>query len=153
MKKVDITSGIQISKDIDTVFEYLADYSKEPQWRSEVKYVSMSTDVVRKGTLVKEDTFLSKKVPSHISMLKCTDYEKNKHAIFETNDENTFYQKKMRYVEAAGSNKTKVTYRLQFDVAIVKYGLGYALPEFIVQLYTKMLMKKYLKVLKIILEK
>ncbi|CAN5758130.1 hypothetical protein BH11BAC3_BH11BAC3_11790 [soil metagenome] len=152
MKKIDITSGILISKDIETVFEYLADYSKEPLWRNEVKNVYMDTDVVMKGTLVKEDAFLSKKIPSYISTFVCTGYEKNKHAIFETTGENTFYQKKMRYVEAAEANKTNVTYRLQFDVAIVKYSLGFALPKFIIDAYTKMLMKKYLKVLKNILE-
>lgn len=152
MKKIDVTSSILISKDIETVFEYLADYSKEPLWRNEVKNVSMSTDIVKKGTMIREDTFLSKKIPSHTSVLVCTGYEKNKHAIFETTAENTFYQKKMRYVEAEGTNKTKVTYRLQFDVAIVKYSMGFALPAFIVDLYTKMLMKKYLKILKNILE-
>jgi hypothetical protein len=45
-----------------------------------------------------------------------------------------------------------VTYRLQFDPAVVKHGLGFGLPRFMVHFYTKSTMKKYLAALKGILE-
>lgn len=71
----------------------------------------------------------------------------------ETTPQNKFWSKNTRLVEPSSNKKTQVTYRLQFDRNIVKYRLGFSLPKFLIYFYTKSTMKKYLAVLKSILEK
>ena len=152
MKKIELTHSIIISQDYKTVFEYVANYAHDALWRKEINRVEIDTAQVGKGTQIKEESLLSKKVPNHINLLQCTDFQEYKAITSETTNQSMFWVKNTRAVEPLGTNQTKLTYYIAFDTAIVKNGIGFSLPTFILHFYTKQTMKKYLKVLKKILE-
>jgi hypothetical protein len=59
---------------------------------------------------------------------------KTNKVVYETVPQSKFYLKSIRQVEAVSLNETKVTYTVVFDKGIVKQGLGFNLPTFIVNL-------------------
>ncbi len=152
MIQIDISSTIIISTNYKKVFEYVSNYSNDVFWRKEINAVKINTESVEKNTLIIEDSFLSKKTPNYISKLKCIEFQKYELIISETIFDNSFWAKNTRIVEVLPNGSTKLTYRVQFDINIVKHGLGFSLPKFIVNFYTKSTMNKYLSVLKNILE-
>lgn len=153
MKQIQISSNIIIKKDRQTVFEYLSHYPHDTVWRDEIKHIEMSTPMVEVGTRITETAYLSPKVPAHQNLLKCIDFQRNATITSETIAESMFWQKNTRSVESLPDGTTKVTYSIAFDTQIVRYGIGFGLPAFILSFYTKQTMKKYLKVLKRTLEK
>lgn len=80
--------------------------------------------------------------------LKCVKFDKNKLAIFETHDNAQFYLRSQRQVKAISENTTEIIYTLDFDIGLVKYALGFALPKFIVSFKADRDIKKYLRQLK-----
>jgi|ERR1035437_6433516 hypothetical protein len=152
-KLIDITGNIIINKDCETVFDYFSNYTNDKFWRKVIHETKINTDHIEKNSIITENSFLSRRIPNYITTFKCIDFQPDKLIICETTAENTFWSKNTRYVEALTGNITKVTYRFQLDINIVKHGLGFRLPTFLVYLHTKLEMKKYLSALKRILEK
>lgn len=137
-----------INKASHLVFDYFADFTKDPQWRKEINKTETSSRPIGVGTTIIENSFLSGKVPNYISTLTCTALDPGKLIISESVPTNMFWAKSTREVEHVTDNTCTITYRLQFDMDIVKHGLGIALPKFFVTFYTKQTMKKYMKQLK-----
>lgn len=54
--------------------------------------------------------------------------------------------------EPVAANESRVTYSIEFDKSIVKHGLGFGLPTFMISMVARTDMKKYLQKLKGILE-
>ena len=152
MQPIDATATIEIARNAQVVFDYLANYANDPRWRAEIQDVQLSTPSVRERTQIMEISFLSKKVPRHVSVLQCVARQPGRAITSETAAGSPFWSRNTREVETLPGDRTRVTYRLQFDPAVVKHGLGFALPRFVVRFYTKATMKKYLAVLKSILE-
>ncbi|QMU29505.1 SRPBCC family protein [Adhaeribacter radiodurans] len=150
---IDLTATIKISKSPAKVFAYLSNYTNDSLWRKEINWVKLNTGTIAKETVITEESFLSRRVPNYVSTLQCTDIQNNRLITSETIPGNPFWAKNTRMVEPLPSNFTKVTYQLQFDRNIVKHGLGFNLPKFLVNFYTRSTMKKYLAVLKKNLEK
>jgi uncharacterized membrane protein len=151
-KPIDVTATIEIARDARTVFDYLANYTNDPRWRAEIQDVQLSTPSVREKTEVTEVSFLSKKVPRHVSVLQCVALAPGRSIASEATAASPFWLRNVREVEPLPGNRTRVVYRLQFDPAVVKHGLGFGLPRFVVHFYTKATMQKYLAALKRILE-
>ena len=74
---------------------------------------------------------MSKKVPDHLLVLTCVQFEKNKLAIFETFPENVFYLGSKRAVSGISEQTTEFVCTMTFDISIVSYALGFALTKFI----------------------
>ncbi|MCX6189374.1 MAG: hypothetical protein NTW54_07210, partial [Bacteroidetes bacterium] len=53
-----------------------------------------------------------------------------------------------RQVKSISDNTTEIIYTLEFDIGLVKYALGFALPKFIISLKADSDIKKYLRQLK-----
>ena len=153
MKPIDVTATIEIAESTPKVFDFLANYTNDPRWRAEIKDVQLSTPAIKEKTVITEVSFLSKKVPKHVSVLQCVTLQPGRLVTSETTADSPFWSRNTRSVEPLAGDRTQVTYRLQFDPAVVKHGLGFGLPRFVVHLYTKATMKKYLAALKILLEK
>jgi len=85
-------------------------------------------------------------------VLKCIRYEKNKLVIFETTDEAEFYLKSYREVNVISDQITEIIYSVDFDARLVRYALGFSLPEFLIYLKANLDKFKYLKKLKIKIE-
>lgn len=145
---IDITSSIIISKNHKSVFDYFSNFENDKFWRQEVNDTNINTETMGVNTLITQGSFLSKKVPNHISKLKCTDFQPYQQIICETTDRNDYWLKTTRQTEPLSNDSTKVIYRIEFDGDVVKHGLGFSLPKIIVSFYTKLTMKKYLAVLK-----
>lgn len=153
MKPIRCNGNIIIKRDIKSVFDFISDYRNDPIWRKEINLTNISTDKMGLETLLTEDSFLSKRNSHYISYLKCTEFIPNKTVTCETTPDAKFWAKSSRTVETIDNNNTKVSYELEFDPAIVKFGIGFQLPHFLLNYYTKSVMKDYLAVLKKNLEK
>ena len=146
--QIDLTATVEVAADAPSVFAWISDYRNDPYWREEIKKVTLSTGSVERGSLITEVSFLSNRVPEYVSQLRCIAFSAGKSIVSETIPENKFWAKNSRSVEPLPGNRTRVTYRIQFDIAVVRHGLGFSLPAFFVKLYTRITMKKYLAVLK-----
>lgn len=147
-KQIDITGSIIINKNNSKVFAYFSNFFNDPMWRKEINETEIKNYPATINTIIKQDSFLSTKIPHLLIQYKCTEFVPDKMIVCETTSDNKFWQRNTRITEAISENSTKVIYRIQFDIDIVKYGLGFYLPTFLIKYYTRKTMKKYLKVLR-----
>ena len=151
-KKLIKTNGIiLVNRSVDWVFNFFANPSNDKLWRKEINQ-SILDGTLQLGVLVSEYSYLSKKVSNNLLELKCVQFDKNKIAVFETNENAQFYLRSERQLYAIADNKTEIKYTLAFDINLVKFALGFSLPKFIVSFKANSDMKKYLRQLKTKLE-
>jgi hypothetical protein len=143
--------SIIINKNVQTVFTFFANPSNDNLWRSEINKSTLDGPL-QVGVTINEYSNISKNVPNNLIELKCIQCEVNSLAIFETPDNAAFYLRSKRQVKAISDNATEVIYAIEFDINIVKYALGFALPKFLVSLKAAYDLKKYLVRLKTTLE-
>ena len=153
---IDITGTITVRQDAAAVFAYVADLRNDKHWRKEVNETrcpeAQPGTNPSEGCVMIEDSFLSKRVPHHVAALRCEEWRPNEHVIYQSLPDNPYFLKSYRTVTALGSSATRITYRIEFDEAIVKHGLGVGLPQFLVRYVAYADMKNYLKRLKSLLE-
>jgi hypothetical protein len=150
-KLIKIRGSILVNRSVDSVFNFFANPSNDKFWRSEINQSTLEGSL-QLGVLISEYSHLSKKVSNNLLELQCVQFDQNKIAVFETNEKSQFYQRSERQLNVISDNKTEIIYTLTFDINIVKFALGFALPKFIVSLKANSDMKKYLKQLKTKLE-
>ncbi|GGD80775.1 hypothetical protein GCM10011514_51130 [Emticicia aquatilis] len=148
---IKATNSIIIAKAIKSVFEFISNLENDKLWRKEINNTTMSSKP-QINALAIENSFLSKRVPNHILQLKCTEFSENKQVIYQTLPDSPFFLKSDRRVEFISFNETKVIYGIEFDKNIVRHGLGFTLPTFIINWVTKTDMQKYLTKLKAVIE-
>ena len=146
-KLVKTTGSILVNRNVDSVFNFFANPSNDKLWRKEINQSTLE-GTLQLGVSVFEYSYLSKKVSNNLLELKCTQFDKNKIAVFETHENAQFYEKSQRLVKVLSDNTTEITYTLDFDKDIVKYALGFSLPKFIISVKANSDMKKYLRQLK-----
>ncbi len=98
MQPIDVKATIQIARDAKTVFDYLANYTNDPRWRAEIQDVQLSTPSVREKTEITEVSFLSKKVPRHVSVLQCVALAPGRSVASETTAASPFWSRNTREV-------------------------------------------------------
>jgi hypothetical protein len=151
-KRLIRTAGtILVNKDIESAFNFFANPSNDHLWRKEINK-SILNGTLQLGTTISEYSYLSKKASNNLIELKCVQYDKYNLAVFETVANAQFYLRSQRQVKAISANQTQIIYKLNFDLDIVKFALGFSLPKFIVSLKAESDMKKYLRQLKTRLE-
>jgi hypothetical protein len=151
-KKLIKTNGkILVNRSVDWVFNFFANPSNDKLWRKEINQSTLD-GTLQLGVLVSEYSYLSKKVSNNLLELKCVQLDKNKIAVFETNENAQFYLRSERQLYAISDNKTEIKYTLAFDINLVKFALGFSLPKFIVSFKANSDIKKYLRQLKTKLE-
>ena len=151
-KNITVSSSIIINKDVHSVFSYVADLRLDKNWRKEINDTTLSTASPELSSIATESTFLSKKVPDNKIKLKCTIYQQDDLVVHESLPDEPLYLMNSRQVEPMPDNTTRLTYTIEFDTAIVKFGIGFNLPLFLLKYYTTQTMNKYLRQLKQILE-
>jgi hypothetical protein len=149
-KLIGIQGVVVIEKDIHTVFSMISNPSNDSKWRTEITE-SKTNGPVEIGTLVYEYSYLSKRAPHHLLVLKCTEYVPNRMVVFETGEDSGFYLRSRRTVNALSEHRTEVKYELEFDLELVKFALGFSLPKFLVRYKSQQDMRKYLNRLKSVL--
>ncbi len=143
-----VTKGeILINKNTSTVFAFIANLQNDSQWRSEINETTMN-GAAQLGVMVKESSFLSKRVPANVLALTCTQFTLNESITYTTVPSSPFYLQSIRKVETINNQSCKFIYEITFDKSIVKHALGFGLPGFIIYMVAKGDMKKYLKKLK-----
>lgn len=147
-KLIDVSHQQVINKESTIVFNYFSDFRNDKLWRKEINKTDIDTSIIQVNTKIVEHSYLSGKVPDYVSTLTCTDLQPGKLIVSESVSENMFWAKSTRIVEPINESKCRISYRIQFDIDIVKHGLGMALPKFFVSFYTKQTMKKYMNQLK-----
>ncbi|HEX2534980.1 MAG TPA: SRPBCC family protein [Chitinophagaceae bacterium] len=148
---IDITCTLRMERDSATVFRYLADLRLDARWRKEVHQTRIEPAEGRRMGVAVQDAYLSRRVPHHLTRLQCMHYEPGRCIAFETLPGSPFWQQTIRTVQPVPGGAL-VTYRLLFDAAVVRFGLGFPLPPFFIRWYTRTTMKRYLARLKTILE-
>lgn len=151
-KKLISTSGrILVNKDVASTFDFFANPANDSLWRTEINE-SVLDGPLQLGVTTAEYSYLSKRAANNLLQLKCVQFDKNSLAVFETSSEARFYLKSQRMVKAVSDEKTELVYKLDFDKSIIKFALGFSLPDFIVSWKAGSDMKKYLRQLKVQLE-
>jgi hypothetical protein len=150
-KLIKTSATIIVNKKVESVFDFFANPSNDHLWRTEINKSTLN-GTLQVGVTVSEYSYLSKKVPNNLVELTCVELVKNKLAIFETHHNAQFYIRSQRQVKAISEHLTEVIYTLDFDIGLVKYALGFALPKFIVSFKADSDIKKYLRQLKAKLE-
>ncbi|WP_435354943.1 hypothetical protein [Emticicia sp. SJ17W-69] len=148
---IQASAKININRDIKTVFDFISNLENDKLWRKEINSTSMSSKP-QINVIATEDSFLSKRVPNQILHLKCIDFLTEKQVIYQTLENSPFFLKSTRQVEFISPMQTNVNYSIEFDKSIVKHGIGFTLPTFIINWVTKTDMKKYLVKLKSVIE-
>jgi hypothetical protein len=87
-----------------------------------------------------------------VLQLKCIGFIQDQKIAYETLPHAQFYLLSVKQVETISENKCRVTYNIEFDKNIVKHGLGFGLPKFIIDIVVKRDINKYLKKLKAVIE-
>ncbi|RYD82865.1 MAG: hypothetical protein EOP53_02455 [Sphingobacteriales bacterium] len=148
---IEVNGTITISNKAKTIFDYISNLENDRFWRKEINYTLLDS---KPGINTKaiENSFLSRKAPNHLVKLICSDYIQNRQIVYQTFTGAKYFLKSERKIELLSENETKVHYTIKFDKSIVKQGLGFDMPKFIVQMAAKNDMKKYLATLKTILE-
>ncbi|WP_460634306.1 SRPBCC family protein [Larkinella harenae] len=141
------SGAILVNKNAEDVFDFFANPCNDNLWRTEINK-SLLDGPLQVGVTVSEYSYLSKKESNNLLELKCVQFEKNKIAVFETPDNPKFYLRSQRLVKAVSDNTTELIYKLDFDKSIVKFAVGFSLPNFIISLKAGSDMKKYLRQLK-----
>jgi hypothetical protein len=149
---IKIEDSIIISRDINAVFDFISNLENDRYWRKEINSTMMKGKP-QVNTEATEDSFLSKRKPNHLSNLICKVYQENIQIVYETIPGSNYFLRSNRQVAPVLQNQTKLTYTVEFDKNIVKYGTGFALPEFIIHFVARRDMKKYLARLKQVLER
>ena len=153
MNKISIQGEVLISRDVESVFNYFSDLRNDQFWRKEANETKINSEKIQLHTVIEQGSFLSKKVPNYITIFVCTEFVQNRSMICETDKEQRFWSKSIRQTEGIKPELTKVTYKVEFDLTIVKHGLGFGLPRFITHIFLKKTIKSYLTQLKYALEK
>jgi len=151
-KLIKITRTIVVNKNAATVFNFFANPSNDSLWRTEINQ-SLLNGPLAVGARVAEYSFLSKKAPNNLVELACIEYAKDSLAVFETPENAPFYLRSRRQVTAVADEATALHYSIEFDAALVTFAVGFPLPRFIISFKANSDMKKYLKQLKVQLEK
>lgn len=152
-QRINVERSIVINKDIETVFAYVANLRNDKNWRKEINDTTLSTPLPQLNSVARESSFLSKKVPARIATLQCTTFTPNESVAYTSLPTEDFYLANTRSVQAISPSTTRLTYSISFDIGIVKHGLGFSLPRFIIAWHTTKTMEKYLAALKAIFEK
>lgn len=146
-KRIKASGTISVNKNVESVFDFFANPGNDSSWRTEINK-SILGGTLQLGVTVSEYSNLSKKASNNLLEIKCVQFDKNKIAVFETPNDSKFYLKSQRMVKAVSNNTTELTYKLDFDKSIVKFAIGFNLPNFIISLKAARDMKKYLRQLK-----
>jgi len=120
-------------------------------WREEINR-SIIKGALALGVIVSEYSHLSKRQPDFKQELTCVQFEAPRKIVFETSGKASFFLRSEREAIAINENETTLIYDLKFDSGIVKFALGFALPEFLIKIKAKSDQKQYLRNLKKILE-
>jgi hypothetical protein len=142
---------IVIHKNASTVFAFIANLENDKLWRKEINETIMNAPA-QLGVLAKESSFLSKRVPAHVLELRCTQFILNKSITYTTLPSSPFYLQSIRKVEEIDDHSCRFIYEICFDQSIVKHGLGFGLPAFLIRMVAQTDMKKYLLKVKELME-
>ncbi len=148
---IEITGSIIISRDAKYVFNFISNLENDKLWRKEINFTEMSA-APQLNVTATESSYLSKRAPNNILNLICTAFTKDKQIVFKTLHNSDFFLESIRKVETVSANETRFNYSIKFSRNIVKHGLGFNLPCFIIRFAATSDMKKYLARLKAILE-
>lgn len=149
---ITISGEITISNNAESTFQYISNLKNDPFWRKEINGTEM-TSLPQLHARARESSYLSKKQPANVLELECIAFIDQQKIVYQTLSTSPFYLKSTREVKAISANETQFKYSIIFDKNIVKHGLGFSLPSFIIKMAAQSDMKKYLKKLKEILEK
>jgi hypothetical protein len=146
--KVFTCSGaIDINKPVNVVFSYLADMANDQHWREEVKKTTVA-GIPGIGCSVAQETELSKGKPLYLAQYWCVSFRPGEEAIYETTTDSADWQRSTRKCSAINASATRVHYTVAFERNIIKKGIPFVPPSFLVSLFLKATMKKYLRNLK-----
>jgi hypothetical protein len=151
MIMIKATGIIHILADSKSVFSYISNLENDKFWRKEINRTTMTTSPQLDARAI-EDSYLSKRTPSNILHLRCIEFVENKRIVYQTLPDSRFFLKSTREVEQILQNESRVLYSVEFDKSIVRHGLGFPLPTFLVAIVANCDLKKYLNKLKAIFE-
>lgn len=147
---VRIKKSITINAPTQTVFEYVCDYFNDIEWRKEVNSIE-SNGEVGVGTIFIEDAKLGRK-DHFITETRMLTLVNGEECVAETTERNSYFLRSSRFFEVNEGGQTKFTYFVEFDKKMSKEIFGFVPPSVMLKFFYGKRMKKYLRVLKKLME-
>lgn len=148
---IHVSGSIIIRSELPAVFHFISDLANDTRWRKEIRATTMTSKPALHARAT-EHSYLSRRVPDHVLHLECTDFEANARIVYQTPAGAPVFLKSDRQVEALSPTHTRFIYSLSFDPKLVRIGLGFGLPPFLVRLVAQKDLKAYLRNLNVLLE-
>ncbi|QHJ06238.1 SRPBCC family protein [Hymenobacter busanensis] len=150
---VTVERSISIAADAAQVFAFAADLRNDAAWRAEVHGTQLNTAQPGPGSIATEDAFLSAKRPHSLTQLHYVAYEPSRYMHCTTATDAPVWMSVERTFRAHGLASTEFVYSLTFETRLVQEALGFAPPRWFLRWYTGLMMGRYQRQLKRLMEK
>ncbi len=115
--RVAMTKKITIDKPREVVFDYIADLSNDPVWRTEVDRMEVRGPVEALGAVAVEYSTLFGGLMKTVTPTETKVFDRPFRVRYETVDDHPSWLESYRELRELGPEQTEMTYRLSFDVA------------------------------------
>lgn len=146
---VRIRAWVQIRKDATSVFAFFGDMLRDPEWRNEIRSCDKPA-----ANLIRQFSYLSPRQPAFRQDYNIEVYDAGKMELLaRAIPGSPHFQDSFRKVEALSDSTCRAIYEISFNRAILKTALGFDLPDFLLRFQMNRVCRKYLKAMRILLEK
>jgi len=150
-ESIKLKYSVVIEASQEEVFEFVANPLNDHLWRSEVNRIESSGEISAVGTEFLENAWIGIQ-KNFITITRLVEYKAPDRALFITVDRNPYFLKSDRIFSSLKDGKTLFTYKVDFDKKMVPKTFGINVRPSIVKKLYGILMKKYLRKLKSILD-
>ena len=113
--RMKLVNSIEVNAPVETVFDYISDIAKDPNWRSEVDKMEVDGPI-EIGTLATEYSTLFRPFVKTITPTRIKILEQPNVVAFETDPGVEPWLISHRSLKALGPERTEMTYRLEADL-------------------------------------
>ncbi|RAK70235.1 SRPBCC family protein [Hymenobacter edaphi] len=149
---IEVERRVTIAAPLAAVFALAADLRHDTRWRREIHRTLLDAPAPGPGVVATEDAFLSPACPHALTRLAYVAYEPDHFVRCTALAGETAWQDVERRFCPAGPAHTEFTYTLRFELAVVRRGLRFAPPRWLLRGYTGWMMGRYLRRLQRLLE-
>ena len=148
--RVTMRETIEVRRPALEVFGFVSDGTNDPQWRTEVDRMEVSGPVALGTKWTEYSTFF--KLFHTVTPVVIKELDRPKRVMVETPDQHPAWLRSIREVESLDGQRSRVTYELAFDLALMKQMSPVLPPATLVSSWYARRIRRYLRNAKRILE-
>ncbi len=148
--RVTMRDTIEVGRPALEVFGFVSDGTNDPRWRTEVDRMEVSGPVALGTEWMEYSTFF--KLFHTVTPVVIKELDRPKRVVVETPDQHPAWLKSVREVESLGERRSRLTYELAFELALLKQMTPVLPPAWFVSSWYTRRIRRYLRNAKHILE-